>query len=240
MIRIAICDDEVKARHVLKFNLWKVLPDEEKEQVIYEFPSGEKVLSWLRANSGALDVLFLDIEMDGMDGMETAKAIRTFNEELIIIFVTGYADYVFDGYAVGALDYIIKPFSIEKLRDVIKRINIKLYKTEQAIYTVENAQGFFRIPVKDILYFQSDAHKATLVSQARSYEFYRKLDDIEHDLKDGFIRVHQRYLVNASKVERIEDNKVVIDKYEIPMSRSKKKDVMSAFTRIKLEDSDIS
>lgn len=239
MIRIAICDDEIKARQVLKFALWKTLPDSEKDLTIYEFSSGEKTIAWLKANPGALDVLFLDIEMNGMNGMETARAIRTFNSDLIIVFVTGYADYVFDGYSVNALDYIIKPIKSEKLKDIITRINKTLYKTESKMYTVKNADGLFRIPISDIIYFHSNAHRITLVSTDGNFDFLGKLDDIECNMADDFIRTHQRYLIHIPKVEKVENNSIIMHGQNIPISRSRKKDVMSALTRNTLREDDV-
>ena len=117
MLRIAICDDETEARDALRFQLEKII-DENSEEIVYEFTSGVNAEKWLRKYPGQIDLLFLDVEMSGMNGMETAERIRTFDENLLIVFVTGYQDYVFDGYRVGALDYVIKPVGLQRLREV--------------------------------------------------------------------------------------------------------------------------
>ena len=95
MLRIAICDDEIAARDMLRIQLEKVLV-ESTEEIVYEFSSVNAV-SWLQKHPGEIDLLFLDVEMDGLNGMETAKKIRAFDKDLSLVFVTGYADYVFDG-----------------------------------------------------------------------------------------------------------------------------------------------
>ena len=92
MLRIAICDDETDARDALRIQLEQVLI-EETEEIVYEFSSGTNAASWLAKHPGEIDLLFLDVEMKGLNGMETAEKIRTFNRDLIIVFVTGYTDY---------------------------------------------------------------------------------------------------------------------------------------------------
>ena len=99
MLRIAICDDESRARDALRCSLEKILL-EETEAVAYEFSSGSGAVRWLKQHSGEIDLLFLDVEMQGMSGMEAAQQIRDFDQKIIIVFVTGYPDFVFDGYRV--------------------------------------------------------------------------------------------------------------------------------------------
>lgn len=113
MPRIAICDDETDARDALRIQLENILI-ESAEEIVYEFSSGINAASWLSSHPGEIDLLFLDVEMKGLNGMETAEKIRTFDNQITIIFVTGYADYVFDGYLVEAFDYLIKPVPEEK------------------------------------------------------------------------------------------------------------------------------
>ena len=125
MLRIAMCDDETEAREALYLLLDQEL-HEESEQIVYEFSTGTAAANWLQKHPGEIDLLFLDVEMDGMNGMETAKKIRTFDQNLLIVFVTGFADYVFDGYSVGAMDYLMKPVSRGKLQALLARVREKL------------------------------------------------------------------------------------------------------------------
>lgn len=189
MLRIAICDDEVRARDALWMQLSKLLR-EGSEEVVYDFSSGKSAVNWLRSHPGEIDLLFLDVEMEGMNGMETAEQIREFEETLLIVFVTGYADYVFDGYRVGALDYL------------------------------KNTEGTYRFSHKDILYFYSDRRKVTLVTAGGEYAFYDKLDAVEARLGEDFVRIHQRYLVHADAVSHIGGSSVEIGERMLPVSRS--------------------
>lgn len=163
MLRIALCDDEAASRETLFIQLEKLL-DEETEQVVYEFSSGASAANWLKKHPAEIDLLFLDVEMPGINGMETAEIIRGFDQNLLIVFVTGYAEYVFDGYRVGALDYLVKPANEEKLRILLERVRkILSEKTEEA-FLVKNTDGIYRFALKDILYFYSDRRKVILVT----------------------------------------------------------------------------
>ena len=133
MLRIAMCDDETEAREALYLLLDQEL-HEESEQIVYEFSTGTAAANWLQKHPGEIDLLFLDVEMDGMNGMETAKKIRTFDQNLLIVFVTGFADYVFDGYSVGAMDYLMKPVCKEKLQALLTRVREKLGQGSGRIY----------------------------------------------------------------------------------------------------------
>ena len=97
MLRIGICDDQIDARNTLRFQLEKVLY-EESEQIVYEFSTGESAVRWLKKHPGEIDLLFLDVEMNGANGMEAARQIREFDKGICLVFVTGYTDYVFAGY----------------------------------------------------------------------------------------------------------------------------------------------
>lgn len=221
MLRIGICDDQTSARDALRFQLEKLI-NEDSEQIVYEFSSGNSAAKWLRTHPGEIDLLFLDIEMEGLNGMETAKMIRTYDQELIIVFVTSYSDYVFDGYQVDALDYIMKPAELERLTNLLSRVRSLIFKQEAAVFVFKNTEGTFRIPLAKIHYFYSDKRKVFLVMEDKEYDFYDKLNDIEPELDDEFVRIHQRYLVNPKFVNHVGTASIMVGKAELPLSRSLK------------------
>lgn len=220
MLRIALCDDSENDREILRSLLEKcyISPDED---VVYEFSSGKNAINFLKKHPGEIDLLFLDIEMPDPNGMETAEAIRAFDTSIQLIFVTGYSDYVFGGYRVGAMDYLMKPVKEARLREVLERIRILLgYKSRY--YCLKNTAGSYRFYYSDISYFYSDKRKIILVSKGKETDFYGKLDALETELDDSFVRIHQRYLVNTSHVEKIGHSSVIVDGRELPVSRSLK------------------
>ena len=240
MLRIAICDDEETARDALRIQLEKCM-DETIDEIVYEFSNGRTCASWLAAHPGEVDLLFLDVEMGQESGMDTAKKIRTFDRGLQIVFVTGYTDYVFDGYQVDALDYLIKPASAEKLKEVLRRAeNIFAPQTEK-FFVLKNAEGIYRLPYENILYFFSDRRYINLVTCTKTYTFYGKLNDIEKQVKKNFIRIHQRYLVNSDKITCLGSDYVTVDNpagEKLPISRACRKDAASRLARALLSDQD--
>ena len=131
MLRIGICDDTAAARENLRLLCLKHFRLEEPE--FFEFSTGDGAVRWLKGHPGALDLLFLDIEMPGRSGMEAAEAIRAFDREVLLAFVTGYTDYVYDGYAVGAMGYLVKPVAEEKLSSLLDRATAALEQRAPAV-----------------------------------------------------------------------------------------------------------
>ena len=230
MLRIAICDDETEARDVLRFRLEKTLI-EQSEEIVYEFCAGTNAVSWLRKHPGEVDLLFLDVEMETMDGMEAARQIREFDENIMIVFLTGYAEHEFDGYSVGALDYMLKPVTVQRLMELLHRVRVKLEQEESQTFSFKNADGTWRFPLQEILYFYSDRRKAVLVTRDKEYTFYAKLDEIEKKLDEQFVRIHQRFLVNPARVDYLGGNVVTVGGRELPCSRNHREQAMKRIAR---------
>lgn len=230
MLRIAICDDSADARDALRLQLEKILW-ENAEEIVYEFSTGAGAVRWLENHLGEIDLLFLDVEMAGMNGMEAAEAVRRFDAEIIIVFVTGYSDYVFDGYKVNALDYIIKPANAERLLEVLKRVRTQLERKQNDVYFIKNTEGTFRFPVASICYFYSDKRKVVCVCGDKEYPFYAKLDEVEQKLAGKFVRIHQRYLVNPQQVEQIGTDYVTVGGEKLPVSRALKEEAVKSLAR---------
>ncbi len=230
MLHIALCDDETEARDALRIQLEKIL-DEDTEEIIYEFSSGTNAVSWMEKHPGEIDVLFLDVEMRGLSGMEAAAKIRQFNDTVLLVFVTGYEDYVFDGYRVGAFDYLVKPAAGKKLRELLARIRQKLETQTARSFLLKNTDGSWRFFLRDIRYFYSDRRLCVLVTEHREYPFYAKLDDVERQLSPCFVRIHQRYLVNPACVDHIGSENVTLGGTRLPCSRKYRETAMDKIAK---------
>lgn len=233
MLHIGICDDEIEVRDALHSSLEHILRSEENK-VFYEFSSGEGIVKWISRHPDEMDILFLDIELKGISGMEAAKLIRQHDSKLLIVFVTGYADFVFDGYSVQAMDYIVKPIKEDKLYHVIKNAKNILENQKPQTFIVQNTDGIYKIFKKDILYFYSDKRLVKLVTKEHEYAFYGKLDEVQKQLGSGFIRIHQRYLVRGNAVLKVEKSSITIGDKCLPISRSMHKSAIMALAQIML------
>ncbi len=237
MLRIGICDDNASARLTLCAALERSLEERRTEGRFFEFSSGGGLLGGVSQHRGGLGLGFLDMEMRALDGMATARRLRQLDETLQLVFVTGYAEHVFDGYAVGALGYLMKPPAPEQLDDVLSRAAAALLGGEGKVFVCRSGDTLYRVPRQRILYFSSDRRQVTCVTDQRSYTFYGKLDGVAQAVGNGFIRVHQRYLVHARAVERVEGGQIFLsNELALPISRANRAAALAALARAALED----
>ena len=237
MLRIGICDDVYDARLTLRASLERVLESRKLQGRFWEFSSGEGLLHWLESHTGELDPVFLDLEMGGIDGMETARRLRSGDSGLQLVFVTGYADHVFDGYSVGALGYLLKPPAQAQLEEVLERAQAALVRELDRAYVCRSGDTYWRIPLQNILYFTSDRRQVTCVTAGRDYTFYGKLDAVAAEVGGDFIRIHQRYLVRCGAVERMESGEAaLLGGVRLLVSRSCQRAALAALARAELEE----
>lgn len=235
-LRIGICDDVYDAHLVLRAELERVLESRRMQAQILEFSSGLRLVQWLEKHAGELDLVFLDMEMGDMDGMETARRLRSSDSGLQIVFVTGHDEHVFDGYSVQALGYLLKPPKRGQLEQVLEMAQSALYRELDRAYICRSGEVYYRIPIQKILYFFSDRRQVTCVTTERRYTFYAKLDEVASELGGAFVRIHQRYLVRAGAVESLEAGEVVLlDGTRLPVSRSCRQAALLAMARSELE-----
>ena len=227
MLRIGICDDVQEARFALRCALERVLERQGEEAAFFEFSGGEGLLRWLDSHAGELDLVFLDLEMGELSGMETARRLRAADDGVQLVF---------EGYSVGALGYLLKPPREDQLEPVLIRARAALCRALERAYVCRSGDVRYRIPLEQILYFVSDRRRVTCVTARRDYTFYGKLDEVAAELGGEFVRVHQRYLVRAAAVERIEGAQVMVGGQALPVSRSCRQAALLAMARAELED----
>ena len=234
MINIGICDDEASMRRLLRAPLEQKLQLLGADYRIFEYDCGETLLT--RPETEWLDILFLDIEMKQLSGMETAKNLRKRDSHTLLIFVTAYPDFVFQGYEVHAFHYILKPYENQKIRKVLEQAIKELGQNREHYFTLEQKSGTTKIPTKKILAFSSDRRKIIIsLEDGNKLEFYGKLDAVETDLPDYFIRCHNRHLVNLNYVTALEKDGCTLRSQSFPVSRAYRQSVEIAFARLLLQ-----
>ena len=225
MLKIAVCDDELHHRIQLVDMIQKALQLKNMQYYIYQYENGEELLQ----AKLKIDLYFLDIRMNKLSGIETAKKIREVNEKAIIIFITALKEYVFDAFDVRAFHYILKPISEGKLREVIYSALLQLDGTDKFILT-KTISECTKIFIKDILYIEAQLRKISIHTTYDIIEYYHKLSDVEDELKEyNFFRCHKSYIVNLKYIKRY-DNVFITLKNEEKIYLSKHK--FSDFSKV--------
>lgn len=195
-LRIAVCDDEKAIRD----DLARLVETELPSPKIGVFSSGEALLS----DAGVYDIVLLDIEMPGENGLETAKEIRGRSRETVIIFITGYEAYMQDAFDVQAFHYLLKPVREEKLREVLSRAakEIARVKSDAERHILLKSSGMSRkILLDDIIFLESNNKKVIVhLSDGAVLESYKKMDDMEQVLGSAFFRCHRGYIINLKHI----------------------------------------
>lgn len=198
--RFAICDDDANyARYICRLaQQWGRQSSAEVGTEV--FPSAEAFLfCWEEKKD--FDVLLLDIEMAGMDGVELARTVRAEDDRVQIVFITGYNDYIAQGYEVAALHYLVKPVDEEKLFQVLSRAVAGLKHSEPYL-TLELPEQTVRLPLPEIRYLDVQ-HNYVTVHAGREYTVKRPLSELEQALDSRFFRVGRSFVVNLARVRRV-------------------------------------
>ena len=229
-IKLAVCDDnKIDRDYVIK--LLNEYADE--NGVILEiqpFISAEQFL-FQYAEEKDYRIIVLDIEMEKMSGVELARKLREDNREIQILFITGYPDYISEGYEVDALHYLMKPVSAEKLATVMNKAIANLKVAEKVIFVQDNGE-MLKVLAKNIYYVEVFSHFCSIHTTEGVIETKMSISDLEKKLVDGFIRVHRSYLVNLEQIKRIAKTEILMENGElVPLARRKYKDVNIAFIR---------
>lgn len=178
------------------------------------------------------DLIFLDIQMQRLDGMTTAEKIRALDEDVLLVFVTNLAHLAIKGYAVRAYDYLLKPVNYLIVKKLLSQTARLVNKRVDRYITLQTQQGMTRLNVDHILYAEVADHELTLVLQDVVYTLRGTMTYIENELKPyGFARCHNCYLVNMNHVERLDRGVVVVSGHSLSVSRPRQKSFMEELTR---------
>lgn len=198
--RIAICDDEQLDIKYIKelLHIWQ--EETNISLQIETFTSAENFL-FHYAEDKLYDIILLDIELGGMDGVTMAKKIRKENKTVQIIFISGYSDYIAEGYEVEALHYLLKPVNKEKLFSVLQRAQEKIKQNDRNLH-LEIHGEMVRIPLYKIRYVDVNLNYVTIYAN-KEYTLKRTLRDIEKDLDSRFVRVGRSIIINITFVHKV-------------------------------------
>lgn len=229
MKKIVICEDTEIDRGLLKEALKQYFGEINEELIIVEYESGESLIADMEEGY-LLDahLLFLDIYMDELDGMETAYKIRSLHRKIPIIFLTASPDFAVESYEVQAVGYLLKPFHEDRLRELLSRI----LKTERKRRIAVKIGRQYRYPyIDEIMYVESNGHAVTFhMSDGQEIITLEKLNEIEKQIHEKrFLRCNQSYLVNMDYIVDTDEVFILSDGSRIPVRVRGKREIMDAY-----------
>lgn len=228
MVHIAIVEDEKRYQEQIHEYILRYEREYGEKIETHFFVDGDEILEHYAA---VYDIIFMDIQMKRLNGMDTARKIRTLDENVILIFITNMAQYAIQGYEVNALNYILKPISYFPFSQELQKAVKRLRKKSENYITVMQEQGLVKLHTEQVGYVESLGHNLIVHSDVGNYTFRGTMKEMEEKLKDsGFVRCNSGYLVNLRYVQAVRQNTVLVAGDELPISRSKKKSFMEALT----------
>ena len=233
-MKLAICDDEKRIRDIIAESVKEV-----SEKIEIEFYADAK---GILSASFDCDILFLDIQMPGIDGMGAARMLRSYGKKTVIVFVTALEDQVFNAFDVGAFNYIVKPFTKAKIIEVLNKavkqaedqrlVEAAISEQEEAgrTITVKSGGTNTRVILSEVQYAEIYDRRIILhMESSDDIEYYGRISDLENIAGKDFFRVHRAYLVNLGAVKSYDSKFVHMSDADIPVARGKYQELIRAY-----------
>lgn len=231
MVSIAVCDDEEPIRLQLGeyCHRWQSLSGTPVKLSL--FSSANQLLEGWEED---LDIVILDIQMEGLNGMEAAHRIRQRSETVDIMFVTNMLSYAVEGYQVRASHFIPKPVSFEQFSQAMDQAERALVQRNRDFFTFRAADGLVRLSKRSVLYVESGRNKILIHTREAVYEVYGTMREFEAQLgSDCFFRTHSGYLLNLLEINAINGLEIIMSDGSMTLlSKHRKKEFMERFTNV--------
>ncbi|MEA4915167.1 MAG: LytTR family DNA-binding domain-containing protein [Christensenella sp.] len=221
-MNIFICDDNAEQTSLCKQAIQLLSKKHGVHAKVKTFPSGEALLFEAEDQYATLDLVYLDIHMPGLNGMETAKRLREIGFPGDIVFFTVSPDFAIAGYDVSALHYVVKEkTSDEKFEEIFLRACERKSRRESEVLVLTCAGESRCIPLEDIRYFEIQQRIVTVVYAKERFEFYSTMMRLEEQLFNrGFVRTHKSFLVSKRFIRSIDSTRVLLDTgEELPVGK---------------------
>lgn len=228
MIRIAIVEDENEYQTQLANYISRYEKENNQTFEITVFSDGLDIVD----NYTPLwDIIFMDIRMKHLDGMAAAAKIRRYDPAVTIIFITTMAQYAIKGYEVDALDFILKPVSYAQFAMKLKKALSAVKKREEKYLLLPIEDRKERVSAAEILFIEVQNHNLHVITKKQTYVMRLSMQVMEKELTPyHFVRCNNSYLINLYNVTGVNRDSVLIGKYEIPISRPRKKQFLKALS----------
>ena len=225
MIRIAICDDEKHMSDHIRAMASDFFRKKNREIQLRTFSSGEELLSY----DGQIDILFLDIQMKGMDGIETARKLRDSKFRGFLIFITVLKEMVFQSFEVQAYDYLVKPVEEKQFEKTMERLYASMQNAGEDSLLVQKGYEGRIIREEEIVFCEVIDRKIYLnLTSGEVVDYYERIENLETKLCSHFFRCHRSYLINLKHLKGYKNGTACMDNgKEVPVSRLRSKEFSS-------------
>lgn len=221
MMRIAVVDDEREQRTLLEDCLRRYGQETGTGLDVVQFGDAQE---FLRQDPGGFDVVLLDIQMPGLDGMTVARQLRARNQRLVLIFVTNMAQFAIEGYAVDAMDFILKPVSYYRLAATLTKARSRLQTETGVALVLHTKDGTYRLDSARVHYIEMLNHHTIFHTEDGVFDTTGSLKKLEEQLTgQSFARCNNGYLVNLKYVRGVEGSDVVVGGDRLLISRTRRK-----------------
>ena len=229
MIKFAICDDEPQMAQEIADQLASYMMETDTDYSVDCFPTGYALLK----SSDEFGVIFLDIQMERPDGMETARLLRQRDSRSLLIFVTVLKDRVFDVFPLEAFDYLLKPLDRGRFRRTMDRALRWLERDGAKNLVIQRGSDCQVVLLSDILYCEVLGRKVYLHKKdGVVVDYYDRLEDLEQRVDSRFFKCHRSYLVNLDYVSGCQEGQVLLPQGKrIPVSRLRERELTQALLR---------
>ena len=232
MITCAMCDDELPFAEQLRSLVMAYAKKKRVELQAETFASAEELLEEIE-NGAGFEILFLDIEMRKMDGIELGKKLRERSYQTLIIDVSGYDQYMRQLFEAEPFRFLSKPLKQEELENVLDKAFERISRFHRELFTIRFGKNVVNLLCRDIVYLESNKRKVIVHTVRGEYEYYHKLDEAEEELlaiSADFVRIHKAYLVNMEHVEAFQYEKLALrDGTILSISEAHRANVRSRF-----------
>lgn len=230
MIKIAICDDEKIVLDEICSKVQDAFSEINCTAEIYNTHNPFDLVEHIKNNT--TDVLFLDIDMPSLSGMDIAQFLIDSNAEILLVFVTSHDTLVYQSFRYHPFGFIRKSHFDEEIGAVVKSIADELQNRNEH-FSFKTNEGFFKVPFEDIIYFESESNYINLHCTENQYRFRGTITSLENELKaKGFIRTHKGFLVNQQHIFAIKGDDIELSSKELlPIGRTNRESVKKAILR---------
>lgn len=228
-MRIAMVDDSIKDVNRLKAYLDRYGQETGAKHESWYFPDAE---TFLHSGPGKFDLVIMDIDMPGINGVDAAREIRREGNDLVIMFVTNMPQYALAGYEVEAVDYVLKPLSYQDFALKMQKASRYVQRNRDAVITLQTVDGVVSVQTSEILYVESALHYLLYHTEKGSWKVRGSIAQAEQELGPlRFARCNSGFLVNLRHVQAIEKEDVLVGSHRLKISRGRRLEFMNAFTR---------